>query len=258
MNKYLTFAGRQPVFLGDIDFMQNAVRDTFAQLLKGYTGLATPTAILHGLTLAATADSIAWTDGVVCLAGEILPVPAGALTGTSGGPYYLSIVTEYSGEREMGDGVIRPVLQERYAEITETSTDYPIANMTRINPVDVYSPSVYDFSGISNAADYYAKFANCGGALHIALRQPTPAENEPEIFHASVRGLPQTILDKLSYSGNPSSMICSIRLPEATFLSATLAWSVGRGVATFTITVSTPSVSAITAPFEVREVLPIF
>ncbi len=258
MNKYLTFPGKQPVFLGDIDFMQDAVSDAFAQLLKGYTGLDSPTAILHGLTLTTTDDSIAWTAGVVCLAGEILPVPSGALTGTSGGPYYLTIVTDHSGEREMGDGIIRPVLQERYAEITETSTDYPLANMPRLNPVDIYSPSVYDFSGISNGADYYAKFANCGGALHIALRQPTPAENEPEIFRASVRGLPQTVLDKLSDSGNPSSMICSIRLPEATFLSATLAWSVGRGLATFTITVSTPSVSAITAPFEVREVLPIF
>ncbi len=258
MNKYLTFPGRQPVFLGDIDFMQDAVRDTFAQLLKGYTGLATPTAILHGLTLTTTDDSIAWTAGVVCLAGEILPVPADALTGTSGGPYYLNIVTDHSGEREMGDGIIRPVLQERYAEITETSTDYPLANMPRINPVDVYSPSVYDFSGISNGADYYAKFANCGGALHIALRQPTPEQGETEIFRASVARLPQTVRNKLSDSGNPSSMICSVRLPEATFISATLAWSVGRDVATFTITVSTPSVSAITAPFEVREVLPIF
>ncbi len=258
MNKYLTFPGRQPVFLGDIDFMQTAVSDTFAQLLKGYTGLATPTAILHGLTLTTTADSIAWTAGVVCLAGEILPVPAGALTGTSGGPYYLNIVTDHSGEREMGDGIIRPVLQTRSAVITETSTDYPLANMPRINPVDVYSPSVYDFSGISNGADYYAKFANCGGALNIALRQPTPEQGETEIFRASVVHLPQTVLEKLSYSGNPSSMICSVRLSAVTFVSATLAWSVGRGVATFTITVSTPSVSAITAPFEVREVLPIF
>ena len=61
MDKYLTFPGRQPVYLGDIDFMQDAVRDTFAQLLKGYTGLATPTAILHGVVVTSAPDSISWT-----------------------------------------------------------------------------------------------------------------------------------------------------------------------------------------------------
>ena len=257
MDKYLTFPGRQPVFLGDIDFMQDAVRDTFAQLLKGYTGLATPTAILHGVVVTSAPDSISWTAGVVCLDGEILPVPSGAISNGNGGPYYFNIVTEHSGEREMGDGIIRPCLQERYAEISETSSSFPLNNIPRINPVDVYSPGVYDFSGFSNGADYYARLANCGGALHIVMRQPVPAQGETEIFRGSVSRLPQTILDKLSYSGNPSSMLCSIRLPEATFLSATLAWSVGRGVATFTITISS-AVTGITAPFEVREVLPIF
>jgi len=257
MDKYLTFPGKQPVFLGDIDFMQDAVSDAFAQLLKGYTGLDSPTAILHGIVTSEGSGVFSWTAGVVCLAGEILPVPSGSISGGNGGPYYFSIVTEHSGEREMGDGIIRPVLQSRHAEITETSSDYPMAGMIRINPVDIYSPGVYDFTGFSNSADYYAHLANCAGALHIALRQPGQAEADQTLFTGEVVGLPEALLSKLGASGNPHSMVTRANVAVGSSVNVTVSWSVGRGKVVFTITLP-EGITQIISAWEVRDLIPIF
>lgn len=256
MNKYLTFPGRQPVYLGDIDFMQDAVQDTFAQLLKAYTGLAAPTAILYGLELTTSPNSISWTAGVICLAGEILPIPAGGLTGTAGGPYYFNIVTEHSGEREMGDGIVRPCLQTRTATISETSSDYPVASTPRINPVDMYNPRVYDFTGISNSSDYYARLADCAGSLNLVLRRPAMAEASQTAFQAAVDGLPSTLLAKLSSASNPSSIISFMKGPAPGFF-VTVSWSVSRGVATFTVTLP-ESVTQVLTAWEIREIIPVF
>ena len=39
MNKFLTFPGKQPVYLGDIDFMQSAVGSAFENLMKAIYSL---------------------------------------------------------------------------------------------------------------------------------------------------------------------------------------------------------------------------
>ena len=38
MNKFLTFQGEQPIYLGDIDFMQDNSRAAILYVLKGITG----------------------------------------------------------------------------------------------------------------------------------------------------------------------------------------------------------------------------
>lgn len=106
MNKFLTFPGIQPVYLGDIDFLQESVRQAFRQLLIGLTGIDTPNCILK--------EATATADGVICLDGEIMPYKP--YTGTMVGIYGYEVVTAYSGARMFKDGESHECYEERYAQ----------------------------------------------------------------------------------------------------------------------------------------------
>lgn len=110
MNKLLTFQGEQPIYLGDLDFMQEAVRQSFLQLLVGLTGLSSPSCILKKAT-----DQ---EDGVICLEGEIMPYKKYA--GTSGGSYAYSVVSSYGGSRVFRNGETHECHETRYAQESAT------------------------------------------------------------------------------------------------------------------------------------------
>lgn len=106
MNKFLTFQGEQPVYLGDVDFMQEAVRQSFLQLLVGLTGQSDPSCILKMAT--------SQEDGVICLHGEIMPYKA--YTGTMAGLYSYTVVSSYSGSRVFKNGETHQCHEVRYAQ----------------------------------------------------------------------------------------------------------------------------------------------
>lgn len=103
MNKFLTFSGIQPVYLGDIDFMQTSVREAFSQLLRGLTGSDNPKCII--------APATQNKDGVICIDGEILPLKYSAITSKT----CYQVMTTTSGERVMKSGETRKCWEERYA-----------------------------------------------------------------------------------------------------------------------------------------------
>ena len=106
MNKFLTFPGLQPVYLGDIDFLQESVRSAFLMLLKGLTGQEKPNCILKRAT--------AEVDGVICLDGEIMPYKA--YTGNMLGNYTYEVVSSFDGERSFKDGETHACYETRYAQ----------------------------------------------------------------------------------------------------------------------------------------------
>jgi hypothetical protein len=127
MNKFLTFAGVQPVYLGDIDFMQNAASDIFSQLAGALMNQAPENlnAVLYGVEITRPAEfQVAWTGGAVVLNGEILKVLPGSLTSsTSRSPsLYFHVFSSLSGERTFKDGVSRECYDTRTATLNETST----------------------------------------------------------------------------------------------------------------------------------------
>lgn len=127
MNKFLTFAGVQPVYLGDIDFMQNAASDIFSQLAGALMNQAPDNlnAVLYGVEITRPAAfQVAWTGGAVVLNGEILKVLPGSLTSsTSRSPnLYFHVISSLSGERTFKDGVSRDCYETRTATLTESST----------------------------------------------------------------------------------------------------------------------------------------
>ena len=105
MNKYLTFPGLQPVYLGDIDFLQESVRSAFLMLLRGLTGQDNPRCII--------AEATPEKDGVICFDGEIMPLKyfAGAVSGS----LVYKIETTYSGERTFMNGETQKCYETRYA-----------------------------------------------------------------------------------------------------------------------------------------------
>ena len=104
MDKFLTFPGVQPVYLNDIDFMQESVREAFRQLLQGLTGQDLPNCILVQPT--------ASKDGVICFEGEIMPYKF--YSGLVSGALCLRIETAYSGSRTFKDGSSHNCYETRY------------------------------------------------------------------------------------------------------------------------------------------------
>lgn len=106
MNRLLTFSGLQPIYLGDIDFLQDSVKESFVQLLKGLTGEDDPSCVL----VKATAEK----DGVICLNGEIMPLKAA--TGSGFGSLGYRIESTFSGRRQFKNGEEHDCHEVRYAQ----------------------------------------------------------------------------------------------------------------------------------------------
>lgn len=126
MNKFLTFNGTQPIYLGDIDFMQNAaeqVQNLLVRSLLDAVG-ATPNAILQGVSFSyPSAGTIAWTAGIVSIGGEILPIAAGTVSAASVNELYFHVSSVLSGTRTFKDGLSHDCYSTRVAIIDATSED---------------------------------------------------------------------------------------------------------------------------------------
>ena len=261
MNKFLTFPGKQPVYLGDINFMQSAVGSALANLMKAYTGRDNANAIIYGVERSYAGASVTWTAGVVSIGGEILPVEAGLIADASGGLYF-SIVSTTDGSRQFGDGQSHDCWEIRKATLTTTPTDYPLSGFKRVTPVDTTEAQVYSFDNIPNLPDRYARLANCGGAWVFALRSPAMAEESTTLFEGEISDLPDGVLQKFSDAAAPSSMfsvgyrINELQSIENIAVPATLAWSVAASK--LRISISFPLAVQLTVPFEFRDILPIF
>ena len=124
MNKFLTFQGQQPIYLGDFDFFDKSVRETLADLVQSLTGGESPV-ILSGCEMTQSSGSYGrinytWTAGVVVLDGEVLPIDAGNASGTAQRGFRFIIETSYddTGKRQMKAGNIVDCYQIRKAVIT--------------------------------------------------------------------------------------------------------------------------------------------
>ena len=109
MDKFITHAGQQPIFLGDIDFFDKTVRDAFSKTIKAMTR-GEDCAILWGCernqSSSAGRINLQWTDGIVMLSGEILPIEAGTASGTAQNGFNFIVETSYdeTGRRQMRTG----------------------------------------------------------------------------------------------------------------------------------------------------------
>lgn len=133
MNKFLTFQGQQPLYLGDVDFASQAIRDAFKLVLRGLTGSDSANAILRGVAPSTRSSSVFFSAGVVSIDGEILPVDATTLSGTLSDTFYLRIKSTYGGSRTFKDGETHSCWETRSVEVTKDATDYPLSAFRRLS-----------------------------------------------------------------------------------------------------------------------------
>lgn len=149
MNKFLTFAGTQPVYLGDIDFMQNSVLAAFSQLAKALMDSDDDSlnAILQGVEITHLSESqVSYSNGVVVLNGEILPVEGAVIAATYAQELYLHVDSVLSGNRTFKDGNSHQCYATRRAVLnTESSGGVALSSINNYHvPSDdaVYTDSV--------------------------------------------------------------------------------------------------------------------
>lgn len=87
MNKLLFSEGGQPLYLDDLDFLQNS----FADSVKG---LASPfgNVILSGCVISSSDNKTSWTDGYLVIDGEIYKVDAGNISNPAPVTIYWKVV----------------------------------------------------------------------------------------------------------------------------------------------------------------------
>ena len=259
MNKFLTFPGKQPVYLGDIDFMQTAVGQALSNLLKNITGRADANGILHGVVISYANNVAYWTAGVVSLGGEILPVDAGSVDATSG--LYFDIVSASSGTRTFGDGESHDCWESRSAVIVKTATDYPLASVPRITPPSQLDAQVYGFDDVPNLADRYAKLVYTGGSFLLMIRQQPIAEVQNNYFEGDVSNLPEYLLNKFLAQGSPNNVTAQVRYVPASSDTQSntvlkISWSVVSDKLHVVVPFATPSFVA--GETELYQILPVF
>lgn len=146
MNKLLTYAGVMPVFLGDINFMQNAAADAFKQLARALmnSGSDSVNAILQGVEITSGGQDVEWSAGIVVLNGEILPVAAGGVTAQGPNELYFHVNSVLSGERTFKDGNSHDCYDTRTAVINTDSTDgIAFDSLARLHEEVVVDDHVY-------------------------------------------------------------------------------------------------------------------
>lgn len=102
MNKLLFSQGGQPVYLDDLDFLQQTMRESLSYFLQAFGDC-----ILSGCEFTRTDNnSISWTEGVISYKGELFKVPAGSGASNSllQSGIAVSILRTPAEKRVFGDG----------------------------------------------------------------------------------------------------------------------------------------------------------
>lgn len=192
MNKFLTNRGEMPVWLGDIDFMNEAVRDSLIGLAKAITGQDDPTCIISGCEVSSTGV----TAGLVMLSGEILPVEASTIVSPS---YHLEINSTYSGDRTFKDGTVHSAYETRVAVVKSGATvlldKYILLQMPRIIDLIPRSKTLVDTGSIKIIQQGSALLID--GYVDITVSPPVGEQGYTQAF--TFEPLPMKSLPDTSY-----------------------------------------------------------
>ena len=118
MDKFLTFEGEQPIWLDDFNFIDASIRDTFKKLVVAMSRNEEGNVILYGCSVSPAGFMTKWTEGIVSIDGEILPVTAGQVSGNiSTDSLYFSIINDFdsAGNRILKNGEERQCYNIRKA-----------------------------------------------------------------------------------------------------------------------------------------------
>lgn len=126
MNNFLIYEGNQPVYLDDLQFINQATLDALTGIVEGIQQTNSPV-ILYGCDITSVPASSGQTTysntaGYVSVLGEVYPVKAGSVTTSTGANLYWEIVTEKDGQRRLGNGTEQYVYEKKYIRLASTGS----------------------------------------------------------------------------------------------------------------------------------------
>ncbi len=170
MDRYLTYEGEQPVWLDDFDFMQNSVKDTISRMISAIT--TDKVVVLQGFEITKKGDTTSWTDGVVAIDGEVLPLKAGQ---SDKAVLYYRIVSNYSGGRVFKNGSEHQCYESRHVILTPMLFEHVFGTEIRFDTAlsRLTKDTVYNIAGNTYGKGQLIKSA--GGGYYLQGKLTIPA-----------------------------------------------------------------------------------
>ncbi|MPM24669.1 hypothetical protein SDC9_71152 [bioreactor metagenome] len=131
-----TYTGGFPVNLDDLRWEQEATRDAFYGLMSTF-GITKPDSfVLSGCVVTKVGNDYSWTDGYICLAGEVCKVVAGSVTVAAGETACWEIETAYdaSGSKVFEDSTSHDCYEIRNAVLEGHTLTFPPSRMRYTAP----------------------------------------------------------------------------------------------------------------------------
>lgn len=104
MNRFLTHEGRQPIWLDDIDFIQNTLADEIKKIVWGVMGFGEELVILSGCEKTLSDDGLfQFSKGIIYYGGELLAVPEASFTKDGDFRFRIVETLDPAGDRILAD-----------------------------------------------------------------------------------------------------------------------------------------------------------
>lgn len=210
MNRYLTYAGQQPVYLGDINFMQDAVRGGFTQLARAImnSGSDTMNAILQGIEFSReSSSSVSWTAGIVMLNGELFAVAAGTASVEESDPLYFNVNVSLSGARTFKDGQTHGCFQIRTATIDDYQDDggVDVSTVDRLHVAAEVDDRIYEGS-LDGGYATSARLVRRSGIWFIDIPMEVPSSSDSTLADVYFYNILPAHLATLEYMVIPTML----------------------------------------------------
>lgn len=123
MNKYLIYEGGQPVYLNDLDFLQNSFADTVKGLCSALKFGEKNILMNDPVSTAESGGNTTYTialGGYVAIGDEVYPIQAGSLTVPTSQPVYFVVVSEKYQAETLSNNMEVQVYERRYVKLSGT------------------------------------------------------------------------------------------------------------------------------------------
>lgn len=129
MNRFLTHEGRQPIWLDDIDFIQNTLADEITKIVRGVIGFEEELVILSGCEKTLSDDGMfQFSKGIIYYGGELLAVPEASFTKDGDFRFRIVETLDPEGDRilaDSGEEVSCYQLRSAYIALPMTTSGRP-------------------------------------------------------------------------------------------------------------------------------------
>lgn len=151
MNRFLTHEGRQPVWLNDIEFIQDSVNSEVLKIVEGLTGGIKDKVIISGCDISDYGDEI--SEGIILYNGKLYRVNAATFEQVydDDNIYYVEFGDGYdiTGDRQLKESAeIVHCYYKPWASFNNKRRGIPLSEFTKINSV-IISRKVHSDNGAS-------------------------------------------------------------------------------------------------------------